>query len=763
MKTRAELYSLITTDINTNSNGEITATKVRNILDETVDSYVHKDDKDATGGVPGLTLFKINFRNVANTFTSFFTNSNTAARTYTFQNRNGTIADDTDLALKANLASPTFTGTVVLPSTTSIDTVSATEISYLDGVSSSIQNQLNAKVNLNTLITAGIGNTFEVDAKGLIVAYSTVTQGALQANKIYVDSINGVNSTGRGNVNNPYLTPEYALSDITNTGTITATTTNASATLTAVSSTANIVIGQFITGAGIPYNSVVVSKTVDTIVLSQVCTASATITATWWTVYELFLNGNFVFSSSWQKQGFFFNCATSNIVYSGVVFPLTASQIVPWIVRGGNWNGNHANSKVLNNTSAFGSVAVFLFEPLSNITIGTGYSFDWNQNGVSKYGAFILNCQNYKCLFGKVADLESAGFNSMNGYFYALLEGFRVRYGTFFSTGKIETPSSVNALNATGSTVWQVESSVIGSVNLTSNTGVFNGSISGTTVSTAQNDSNSAHFTFNGAISCTTFNVAGFTKVNACTRSNVVHTRDDLLLTCHIGNYTGSGTNPLTTATIWGSSGSGFTLGTITLTGTVVLNILDSRYMINGSSAMNIGSGCVVNNYGYYRGSLVCSGTLNNTGRMELWYAVTTSGTINNTNFISIDNSNGNENGTGTPCIILSGASGTYKQDGGKLIILRSDSKSGAIRKTASGQKVQLSGQAYIKVSNGLAPIQITSNTGTAQDIEDYSLIDNCAVGFRIADTFTDTTYGTAYAPNLLKLGVKFEDTTNLL
>lgn len=66
-------------------------------------------NKDATGGYAGLTLFKINFKNAANTFTSFFTNSNTAARTYTFQDRNGTIADDTDLALKANLISPSFT------------------------------------------------------------------------------------------------------------------------------------------------------------------------------------------------------------------------------------------------------------------------------------------------------------------------------------------------------------------------------------------------------------------------------------------------------------------------------------------------------------------------------------------------------------------------------------------------------------------------------------------------------------------------------
>ena len=48
-------------------------------------------NKDATGGYVGLTLFKINFKNVANTFTSFFTNSNTASRTYTFPNVDGTV------------------------------------------------------------------------------------------------------------------------------------------------------------------------------------------------------------------------------------------------------------------------------------------------------------------------------------------------------------------------------------------------------------------------------------------------------------------------------------------------------------------------------------------------------------------------------------------------------------------------------------------------------------------------------------------------
>ena len=49
------------------------------------------------------------------------------------------------LDLKAPLASPTFTGAVVLPATTSIGDVSALEISYVDGVTSSIQTQINTK------------------------------------------------------------------------------------------------------------------------------------------------------------------------------------------------------------------------------------------------------------------------------------------------------------------------------------------------------------------------------------------------------------------------------------------------------------------------------------------------------------------------------------------------------------------------------------------------------------------------------------------
>jgi hypothetical protein len=54
----------------------------------------------------------------------------------------------------ANIAGPTFTGTVTLPSTTSIGTVSATEIGYVDGVTSAIQTQLDSKLTATTAVTS---------------------------------------------------------------------------------------------------------------------------------------------------------------------------------------------------------------------------------------------------------------------------------------------------------------------------------------------------------------------------------------------------------------------------------------------------------------------------------------------------------------------------------------------------------------------------------------------------------------------------------
>lgn len=147
--------------------------QVPDLVDSALTGVEVQTNKDATGGYVGLTLFKINFKNVLNTFTSFFTNSNTASRTYTFQDRNGTIADDTDLELKAPRASPTFTGTVTTPavilSSETASTIasfdasknvkslstatypSLTELAYVKGLTSALQTQLDAKLSKSVI------------------------------------------------------------------------------------------------------------------------------------------------------------------------------------------------------------------------------------------------------------------------------------------------------------------------------------------------------------------------------------------------------------------------------------------------------------------------------------------------------------------------------------------------------------------------------------------------------------------------------------
>lgn len=74
--------------------------------------------KNAVSGYAGIdATYRIQFKNSSGVHTSLMTNVNTAIRTYTFQDRNGVIADDTDLAMKATLNSaPTFTGNVNAPS-----------------------------------------------------------------------------------------------------------------------------------------------------------------------------------------------------------------------------------------------------------------------------------------------------------------------------------------------------------------------------------------------------------------------------------------------------------------------------------------------------------------------------------------------------------------------------------------------------------------------------------------------------------------------
>jgi len=98
------------------------------------------------------------------------------------------LASTTAASTYAPLSAPTFTGAVSLPGTTSIGDVDATEIGYLNGVTSAIQTQLDAKSPIEsptftgtvsgvTASMVGLGsvdNTSDADK-----AVSTATQSAL--------------------------------------------------------------------------------------------------------------------------------------------------------------------------------------------------------------------------------------------------------------------------------------------------------------------------------------------------------------------------------------------------------------------------------------------------------------------------------------------------------------------------------------------------------------------------------------------------------
>lgn len=174
------------------------------------------DSKDQGGGIVGLTALKINFKNVLGTFISFFTNSNTAARTYTFQDRDGTIADNTDLDLKADLVSPSFTTpSLGVASTTSINKVVITA-----PATSATITIANGKTftSSNTLTFTGTdGSTLNVGAGGTLgtAAYTASTAYAPAAGSA---SITTVGTIATGTWNGGVVAGQYGGTGVNNTG-----------------------------------------------------------------------------------------------------------------------------------------------------------------------------------------------------------------------------------------------------------------------------------------------------------------------------------------------------------------------------------------------------------------------------------------------------------------------------------------------------------------------------------------------------------------
>lgn len=454
-----------------------------------------------------------------------------------------------------------------------------------------------------------------------VLTFGDASSAVPQANKIYVDSVNGVNSTGRGNINTPYLTPEYALSDITNTGTFTCNTAT-NVTLSAISDVNNalIKVGDYITGTGIPFGTQVRTKqneggNANTITLTKATTATATgITATRVTFYIVELSGTFNATGNYHKVGFIPDWKTNNatvIIGNQVLFTLTANVIVPMGFLAGNTYGTHANSGLIESVT-FSAIDIDI-DYGNYYSIGTGFQIG------SPIATAYLNCTNFRAKgkmfdarFGSVSFINATAIFEWYGDAYGLLGGVRNNGGAKNEVnGIITTPASIVAILLIGES--NVYGTVTGSVTLTgttyANINVY-ATIVGTT--TTVGSGGIENVTLHG-------NIIG----------NIVNTSPLKIIGCVVGNITNNG------ATVGETSCLGRVNGTVTCS-SGTFEFLGTQVGTHSSNNMTvvIGNGNFVNKGGIRLVLLTYTGTgrFTNDGEILTFGATNTSAPIRITN-----------------------------------------------------------------------------------------------------------------------------------
>lgn len=148
-------------------------------------------DKDASGGIPGLTLFKLNLRNAANTITSWFTTAATAARTWTMPDKDGTVAFTNDFA-----APPAIGSTTPAAGTFTALTVNSGAMGYGAGAGGTVTqatskstavtlNKASGRITMSAAALAAGGTVFFYFNNSLLANGDTLCVNPLWGNESY--------------------------------------------------------------------------------------------------------------------------------------------------------------------------------------------------------------------------------------------------------------------------------------------------------------------------------------------------------------------------------------------------------------------------------------------------------------------------------------------------------------------------------------------------------------------------------------------------
>lgn len=181
---RGKPFGVVAVDVSNTPAGNIAAITVQAAINE-LDSEKqaalgftpeNSANKDASGGYAGLTLFKLNLRNAANTITSWFTTATTVARTWTLPDKDGTVAMTSDLTAAAisNTPAAGVTETNVQGAINGLEARKANALTATRGafVKDDAQSVAFAKTGAGTVsLKAG---TY-VDVAGTLITFATAT------------------------------------------------------------------------------------------------------------------------------------------------------------------------------------------------------------------------------------------------------------------------------------------------------------------------------------------------------------------------------------------------------------------------------------------------------------------------------------------------------------------------------------------------------------------------------------------------------------